>query len=89
MKDCLDTCYELVKLVKFSPKQEALLHELKEETGSDAPGVRTLCPTRWTVHTESLANIIANYDSIQLLWETAVHATSDTEMKARIHRVGS
>ena len=89
MKDCLDTCYELVKLVKFSPKQEALLHELKEETGSDAHGVRTLCPTRWTVHTESLANIIANYDSIKLLWEAPVHATSDTEVKARIHRVGS
>ena len=22
MKDCLDTCYEIVKLIKFSPKQE-------------------------------------------------------------------
>lgn len=33
MKDCLDTCYELVKLVKFSPKREAMLRELKEETG--------------------------------------------------------
>ena len=66
-----------------------MLRELKEETGSDAPGMRTLCPTRWTVCTESLASIIANYDSIQLRWETAVHATSDTEMKARIHGVGS
>ena len=35
------------------------------------------------------AIIIANYDSIQLLWETAVHATSDTKLKARIHGVGS
>eukprot|EP00731_Ephydatia_muelleri_P010741 Em0005g1327a len=46
MKDCLDTCYEIVKLIKFSPKQEAMLSQLKEEMGSDAPGVRTLCPTR-------------------------------------------
>ena len=89
MKDCLDTCYEVVKLVKFSPKQEAMLRELKEETGSNAPGVQTLCPTRWSVRAESLAIIIANYDSIQLLWETAVHATSDTKLKARIHGVGS
>ena len=89
MKDCLDTCFELVKLIKFSPKREAMLRELKEEIGSDAPGVRTLCPTRWTVRAESLASIIANYDNIQLLWETAVQATSDTEMKARIQGVGS
>ena len=54
MKDCLDTCYEIVKLIKFSPKQEAMLSQLKEEMGSDAPGVRTLCPTRWTVRAESL-----------------------------------
>ena len=58
MKDCLDTCYEIVKLIKFSPKREAMLSQLKEEMGSDAPGVRTLCPTRWTVRAESLMIII-------------------------------
>ena len=88
-KDCLDTCFEVVKLIKFSPKREAMLRELKEEIGSDAPGVRTLCPTRWTVHAESLASIVANYDSIQLLWETALCSTSNTEMKARIQGVES
>ena len=31
MKDCLDTCYEIVKLIKFSPKREAMLFQLKEE----------------------------------------------------------
>ena len=25
MRDCLDTCYEVVKLIKFSPKREAML----------------------------------------------------------------
>ena len=89
MKDCLDTCFELVKLIKFSPKREAMLREMKEEIGSDVPGVRTLCPTRWTVRADSLASIVANYDNIQLLWETAVRATSNTEIKARIQGVGS
>ena len=89
MKDCLDTCFELVKLIKFSPKREAMLRELKEDIGNDASGVRTLCPTRWTVRAESLSSIIANYDNIQLLWESAVRVTSDTEMKARIQGVGS
>lgn len=66
-----------------------MLNELKKETGSDAPGVRTLCPTGWTVRDKTLASIIANYDNIKLLWETALHATSASEMKARIHRMES
>ena len=89
MKDCLDTCFELVKLIKFSPKREAMLRKVKEEIGSDAPGVRTLCPTRWTVRAESLASIVANYDNIQVLWQTSLHTTSDTEMKARIQGMAS
>jgi len=87
MKDCLDTCFKLVKLIKFSPKREAMLRELKEEVGSDAPGIRTLCPTRWTVRAESLASISANYDNIQLLWESTLRATTNTEIKARIQGV--
>ena len=89
MKDCLETCFEVVKLIKFSPKREAILRELKEEIGSDAHSVRTMCPTRWTVRAESLASIIANYDNIQLLWEAALQATRDTGTKARIHGVRS
>ena len=85
----LDTSYELVKLIKFSPKREAILRELNKEIGNDAPGVRALCFTRWTVRAESLASIVANYDSINCLWEIAFCATSDTEMKARIQGVRS
>ena len=66
-----------------------MLHEPKEESVSDASSVRTLCPTRWTARAESLASILANYANIQLLWEIAVHATSDTDMKARIQGVVS
>ena len=39
MKDCLGTLYELVKLIKFSPKREVMLRELKEEIGNDASGM--------------------------------------------------
>ena len=57
MKDCLDTCTELVKLIKFSPKREAMLRKLKEEADSNATNVRTLCPTRWTVRAVSWQHI--------------------------------
>ena len=59
MKDCLDTSFELVKLIKFSPKPEVMLCELKE-VGSYASSVHTLCPTRWTVCAVCLASILAN-----------------------------
>ena len=52
IKDCLDTCYEVVKLIKFSPKREAMLHYQKEECSSEAPGVRILSLMRWTVHAQ-------------------------------------
>ena len=62
---------------------------LKKKIGSDASGVCTLCPTRWTVCAEILASVLANYSNIQLLWETAVSGACDTEMKARIRGVDS
>lgn len=73
-----------MKLIKLSPKQEAMLNELKEKVGCNTINVITLCPIKWTVCAESLDSILKNYDHIQELWETAVHATSDTETKARI-----
>ena len=89
MKDCLDTSYELIKLIKFSPKREAMLCQLKEENESEAPSIRIMCPTRWTVRAASLASIMANYNELQELWEKAQMATSDTEMKARIQGIAS
>ena len=89
MKDCLDTSFELVKLVKFSPKREAMLNWIKEEIDSDSPSIRTMCPTRWTVRAEALASIIANYGELQCLWDRALLSISDTEMKARIRGIDS
>ena len=47
LRDCLDFSYELIKLVKKSPRREALLLNIKE-TMEDASStsIRTLCPTR-------------------------------------------
>ena len=89
LKDCLDTCYELIKLIKFSPKRDIMLTCIKEEMGSDSPSIRTLYPTRWTVRAQSLASIIANYKELWHLWEEAVQETTDTEMKACIRGISS
>lgn len=58
MKNSLDTCFELIKLIKWSPKRDGMLARLKEEVGDTTPNVRTLCPTRWTVRANSLSSVI-------------------------------
>ena len=49
-----DHCLEICKLLKFSPRRDAILCRLKEEMTPHVPGLRTLCPTRWTVRAASL-----------------------------------
>jgi len=53
MSNALDTTYEIVKLIKNSPKWELIFKELKEEcdvvsTDSVTPGIRSLCPFKPT-----------------------------------------
>jgi len=62
---------------------------IKEEVGSDRSSIRTLYPTRWTIHANFLSSVLANHEHIQTLWEEALSATTDTEMKARIRGVSS
>ena len=82
MRDCLDTCYEIIKLIKFSPKRNAMLNSIKE-VGDDAPSVCTLCPTYWTACAQSISSILANYKNIQDLWDEALEGLLDSEMKAK------
>ena len=58
MKKALKTVHEISKLVKYSPRREAMFKKLKEEISSGAVGVRVLCPTRWTVKAESMNSIL-------------------------------
>ena len=45
MKSSLETAHEITKLIKKSPKRNALFEQLKQELGSETIGVRVLCPT--------------------------------------------
>ena len=69
MKSALDTTHEISKLVKYSPRRNALFDTLKSQLAPDSPGIRILCPTRWTVRADSLASILSNYVVLQELWD--------------------
>ena len=53
MKDALETMYVITKLIKFSPKREAIFRACTQENEFESNcrhiGIKVLCPTRWTV----------------------------------------
>ena len=89
MKNSLDTCYEIIKLVKKSPRREAIFQNLKKHITENSPGIRVLCPTRWTVRANALESIISNYNTLHELWQESLLIVRDTEMKCRIQGVAS
>ena len=65
-KDALDTAFEISKLIRYSPKQNAAFDRIKvenltEEHVGSSIGIRAMCPTRWTVRGDAVESIIENY----------------------------
>lgn len=89
LRDTLDTTFEISKLIKYSPRRDAVFHKLKADMAPDVPGFRTLCPTRWTVRASSLESVVNNYTVLQELWEEARDIVKDSETRARIIGVQS
>ena len=89
MKNTLDTVHEICKLVKCSPKRDALLQQIKQEVQADTPGIRVLCPTRWTVQADSVKSTLDNYDYLTELWDEAYEVTKETEARGRIKGVAA
>jgi len=71
VRNVMELIYELVQLIKFSPKRQALFDRLRKEiaiqTGGEplAPSLRTLCPTRWTVRSGSIESVLHNYELLK------------------------
>ena len=72
MKDALETTHEITKLIKYSPRREGIFQRVKSMSDVNSPGIRVLCPTRWTVRAEALASISNHYDSLQKIWEESL-----------------
>ena len=51
MRDSLDLAVELIQIIAFSHKRQVLFEQFQQETDKPLPGLRPLCPTRWTVKT--------------------------------------
>jgi len=96
VKDCqllshtMDTAKELVMLIKYSPKRETILGDIKENIEEEScseeriGGILKLCPTRWTVRAACYERILANYASLFKLWEVCLEKRVDPDVRARI-----
>lgn len=84
LRDTLDTVEEMTKLIKKSPKREVLFRKVKDDVVCESPGVRLLCPTRWTVRAAALASISENYLALRDTFCLAQNESRDSEMRARI-----
>ena len=65
----METAKEIVSVIKFSPKRENLLGEIKENLEgpeSEAKGILGLCPTRWTVRASCFQRILDKEWTISL-----------------------
>ena len=82
LKHALDTAHEITKLIKKLPRRNAIFDILREKMVSNAPGIRILCPTCWTVRAEALQGVLENLKFLIELCEESAEVTNDTEMKA-------
>ena len=48
-----------------------------EIENDSSPGIRVLCPTRWTVCADSLGSIVDNHVTLQDTWEEAADIVHD------------
>ena len=86
LKSALETTREITKLIKFSPRREAIFQEVKKDILAEieTPGIRLLCPTRWTVRGDSLNSVCDNYSVLLDMFERSLEIVFDTETKSRI-----
>ena len=93
IKSSLEVTHEVIKLIKYSPRCEAIFQGLKVihdlAVSHHTSGIRVLCPTRWTVCANALASILSNYEVLLDTWDDAVDVVTDTESKARINGVAA
>ena len=79
-----DNVQEICKLLKYSPRRDAIFHKLKGEVSPQVPGIRTFCPTRWTVRAASLESIRLNYQALKATWEDVVRESDLNRLHAKL-----
>ena len=85
LDNIMSNSLEISNLIKLSPKRNALLDKLHKELAAEYPGIRTLCPTRWTARGNSLKSFLDNWLPLQKLWQESLSVGGlQPELRRRI-----
>ena len=88
MKYVLETTHEITRLVKYSPKRDEKLEQVRKYSEEQLQClISRLCPTRWTVLADAVVSNISNYSVLHTLCDWSLDNCTVTEMKARIRGV--
>lgn len=88
LTDTMSNANEVVKLIKYSPKRENWLNDIKanltDEDSRSVAGVAKFSATRWTVRAACLQSILNNYEAILKLWEECLETPLNPDVRGRI-----
>ena len=79
-RDAISLVKDIVTSIRDSPKRMAFFTSLQDTT---APGLRPLCPTRWTMRISSVSALLANYKSVVEFLVDSVQLASTSVLNAR------
>ena len=79
LSDTMDIAKEIVSLIKFSPKRENLLREIKENL--EGPESEA---TRWTVRASCFQRILDNYAALLQEWTISLDEKLQSVIRGRI-----
>ena len=83
VKEALSFSMDVIQLIKYSPKRQVILETVKNQQElSSTAGIRTLCPTRWTVRTGALQAILNNYESLRETFEISSKGSDECARRA-------
>ena len=64
IRDALDLVMELTQLIRYSPKRSSMFETLQSQLFPQAPSLKPLCPTRWTVCSAAINSVISNCGAV-------------------------
>ena len=74
---------EVIQLIKYSPKRQSIFETIISQQNSlSTAGIRTLCPTRWTMRSGAMQAIISNYEELQDKMKASSHGSDDCSRRA-------
>ena len=88
LSDTMDTSEEVVKLIKYSPQRQQILHTICQniDNDDDIPelGISTFSRTRWTTTSKCYQRIIDNYAALEEEWNVCLKMKLKADVKSRI-----